>query len=149
LRRTKITEEGDYQICFDNTFSIFSVKTVFFEVSTESEDSADEDVWEDNDKAFYEGLRAEEIYDIQVQDIKDSVAKVRGQLTQAQQYQDQLRAFEARDRNVAESNFSMVNFWSMVHIGTLIITGIIQVVMVRSLFDEKSVIRKLWKQGKM
>jgi len=147
--RTKITEEGDYQICFDNTFSIFSVKTVFFEVSTESEDSADEDVWEDNDKAFYEGLRAEEIYDIQVQDIKDSVAKVRGQLTQAQQYQDQLRAFEARDRNVAESNFSMVNSWSMIHIGTLIITGIIQVFMVRSLFDEKSVIRKLWKQGKM
>ena len=125
------------------------MKTVFFEVSTESEDSADEDVWEENDKAFYEGLQAEEIYDIKVQDIKDSVAKVRSQLTQAQQYQDQLRAFEARDRNVAESNFSMVNCWSMIHIGTLIITGIIQVVMVRSLFDEKSVIRKLWKQGKM
>lgn len=77
------------------------------------------------------------------------MAKVRGKLTRAQEFQDQLRTFEARDRNTAEGNFTRVNFWSAVHVVTLIITGIVQVVMVRSLFDEKSVLRRLWKQGKM
>ena len=80
---------------------------------------------------------------------QDSVAKVRGQLTQAQQYQDQLRAFEARDRNTAESNFSRVNFWSIIHLVCLLLTGFVQVVMLKSLFDEKSAIRRVWKQSGM
>jgi protein ERP2 len=74
---------------------------------------------------------------------------VRGKLTRAQEFQDQIRAFEARDRNTAEGNFTRVNFWSMIHLIALLITGVVQVVMVRSLFDEKSTLRRLWKQGKM
>ncbi|KAK4002957.1 transmembrane emp24 domain-containing protein 1 [Daphnia magna] len=158
--RTKTFEDGDHKICFDNTFSIFSAKTVFFEISTDNDDDEDDngeikidkknnDVWGDTDQAFYAGLRPEEIYDIHVQDIKDTVATVRGKLTRAQEFQDQIRAFEARDRNIAEGNFTRVNFWSMIHVITLVTTGIIQVVMVRSLFDEKSTLRRLWKQGKM
>ena len=64
-------------------------------------------------------------------------------------YQDQIRNFEARDRNTAENNYERVNFWSAVHIVILMLTGIVQVIMVRSLFDEKSTLRRLWKQGKM
>jgi protein ERP2 len=74
---------------------------------------------------------------------------VRGKLTRAQEFQDQIRAFEARDRNTAEGNFTRVNFWSMIHLIALLITGVVQVVMVRSLFDDKSTLRRLWKQGKM
>ena len=77
------------------------------------------------------------------------MARVRGQLTKAQQYQDQLRAFEARDRNTVESNFSRVNFWSIVHIAGLVVTGFIQVIMLRSLFDEKSAIRRVWNKSGM
>lgn len=80
---------------------------------------------------------------------QDSVAKVRGKLIRAQEFQDHIRTFEARDRNIAESNFSRVNFWSGVHVVVLVVTGIIQVIMVRSLFDDKSALRRLWKQGKM
>lgn len=79
--RTKTFEDGDHKICFDNTFSIFSAKTVFFEISTDNDDDEDDngeikidkknnDVWGDTDQAFYAGLRPEEIYDIHVQDIK-------------------------------------------------------------------------------
>lgn len=77
------------------------------------------------------------------------MAKVRGKLTRAQQFQDQLRAFEARDRNVAENNFSRVNFWSVIHIISLVVTGFIQVIMLRSLFDEKSAMRRVWKKSGM
>lgn len=34
--RVDPTEEGDYQICFDNSFSRFSEKMVFFEVILEN-----------------------------------------------------------------------------------------------------------------
>jgi len=153
--RNQITESGDHSICFDNSFSIFSSKTVFFEISTDNDDDdqagddKSSELWGDIDKSFYAGLRPEEIYEIHVQDIKDSVAKVRGKLTKAQLYQDQLRAYEARDRNVAESNFSRVNFWSVIHIISLVITGLIQVIMLRSLFDEKSAMRHVWKKSGM
>ncbi len=81
LFRTKTFEDGDHKICFDNTFSIFSAKTVFFEISTDNDEEDDDDgeikienkhndVWGDTDQAFYAGLRPEEIYDIHVQDIK-------------------------------------------------------------------------------
>lgn len=59
---------------------MFSAKTVFFEISTDLDDQDDEsavqidksnyDAWGDADKDFYAGLRPEEVYDIQVQDIK-------------------------------------------------------------------------------
>jgi len=152
--RNKVTESGDHSICFDNMFSMFSSKTVFFEISTDNDedqigDDKSDEVWGDIDKSFYAGLRPEEIYEIHVQDIKDSVAKVRGKLTRAQQFQDQLRAFEARDRNVAENNFSRVNFWSVIHIISLVVTGFIQVIMLRSLFDEKSAMRRVWKKSGM
>lgn len=79
--RTKTFEDGDHKICFDNTFSIFSAKTVSFEISTDTDDEDDDgeikvennnhnEVWGDADQAFYAGLRPEEIYDIHVQDIK-------------------------------------------------------------------------------
>ena len=54
--------------------------------------------------------------------------------------------FKARDRHVAESNYTLVNFWSLCHMVAMVATGLIQVVMVRSLFDEKSVVRCIWKQ---
>lgn len=41
--------------------------------------------------------------------------------------QDQLRANEARDRNVAENNYAKVNTWSLVNISVMLVTGIIQV----------------------
>lgn len=40
--------------------------------------------------------------------------------------QDQLRAYEARDRNVAENNYAKVNTWSLVNISVMMFTGIIQ-----------------------
>merc|ERR1712071_145799 len=81
--RNQVTESGDHSICFDNSFSIFSSKTVFFEISTDNdnEDQAGDDksseLWGDIDKSFYAGLRPEEIYEIHVQDIKDSAQSQR------------------------------------------------------------------------
>lgn len=45
--RVEPTEAGDYRICFDNSFSRFSEKMVFFEVILENaaNDATAEDEW--------------------------------------------------------------------------------------------------------
>lgn len=47
LFRVEPAEEGDYQICFDNTFSRFSEKMVFFEVILDNptNGAAEDDEW--------------------------------------------------------------------------------------------------------
>lgn len=68
IHRHRVTLEGDYRFCFDNTFSRFNSKTVFFELIIESENgSQEEDDWNSD---ILEGLTPDEFYDVKV--IKDS-----------------------------------------------------------------------------
>ncbi|KAJ9579433.1 hypothetical protein L9F63_024457 [Diploptera punctata] len=142
--RIEATEDGDYRMCWDNTFSNFNSKTVFFELIIESEDDEDRDPW-DLDLENFDGFNPEELYDMKIQDIQDAVGRVRSHLAKVRHIQDTLRAFEARDRNIAESNFVRVNYWSIVQICVMLIVGLIQVIMLRSLFDDKSRVHRFWK----
>lgn len=67
--RIEASEEGDYRICWDNTFSNFNSKTVFFEIIVESNDDDERDPW-DVDFENYDGLSPEELYDMKIQDIQ-------------------------------------------------------------------------------
>lgn len=58
-------------MCWDNTFSHFNSKTVFFEVIVESDDDDDDDERDPWDIDFENyGLNAEELYDMKIQDIQ-------------------------------------------------------------------------------
>jgi protein ERP2 len=69
VNRTEASEEGDYRLCWDNTFSHFNSKTVFFEIIVDSDDDDERDPW-DIDFENYGGLSPEELYDIKIQDIQ-------------------------------------------------------------------------------
>lgn len=60
-----------------------------------------------------EALTPEEYYEMKVQDIIDYIGRIRMQMTKARQIQDMLRSHEARDRNLAETNFINVSTWSL------------------------------------
>lgn len=139
--RADAVMDGDYKFCFDNTFSSYNTKTIFFELIIENED---DDQWGNGDIDL-QGIRPEEVYELKVEDIQEIINSVRNQLTKAQQLQALLKSTEARDRNVAEENYFKVNTYSMFQIGIMIIVGIIQVIMVRSLFDDKSKVHNIWK----
>lgn len=64
-----MTEEADYRICWDNTFSHFNTKTVFFGIMIESDldDDEEEDIWGDLGGS---DVTAEEIYEMKIDDIK-------------------------------------------------------------------------------
>ncbi|XP_019874402.1 transmembrane emp24 domain-containing protein 5 [Aethina tumida] len=138
--RADASMDGDYKFCFDNTFSGFNSKAIFFELIIEGEDDGE---WS-NDKL--EGLQPEEVYDLQVQDIEEILNTVKTQVTKVRHLQDLIKSSEARDRNVAEENYFKVNTFSMVQIAVMCFVGLIQVILLRSLFDEKSKVHNIWKK---
>ncbi|XP_034044778.1 transmembrane emp24 domain-containing protein 1b [Thalassophryne amazonica] len=126
------TEEGDYQICFDNSFSHFSEKTVFFEVIIEGQgDDMDEDEWA--------GLEVSDgsLLEYKLEDIRETMDSLYRRLERTQQMQTVLRAFEARDRNLLEDNMWRVSFWSCASVLVMLCVALTQVYTVRKLFDDK------------
>ncbi|XP_078387383.1 transmembrane emp24 domain-containing protein 1-like [Cetorhinus maximus] len=115
---------GDYKICFDNSFSTISEKLIFFEVIF------------DDAEDWSEILEPEELLDIKIDDIKESIGNMNTKLTKSVQIQAILRAFEARDRNLQEGNLGRVNFWSAVNLGVMLVVSLVQVYLLKSLFDD-------------
>nr|KAF6402703.1 transmembrane p24 trafficking protein 1 [Rousettus aegyptiacus] len=100
------TEAGDYKLCFDNSFSTISEKLVFFELIFDSLQD-DEEV-----EGWAEAVEPEEMLDVKMEDIKESIETMRIRLERSIQTLTLLRAFEARDRNLQEGNLERVNFWT-------------------------------------
>ncbi|XP_047231188.1 transmembrane emp24 domain-containing protein 5 [Girardinichthys multiradiatus] len=128
-------EDGDYMFCFDNTFSSMSEKLVFFELILDNMDTSEDP---DNWKEHIIGI---DTLDMKLEDIMDTINNVKSRLGKSMQIQTLLRAFEARDRNIQESNFERVNFWSVVNLVVMMVVSAVQVYLVRSLFEDKRKIR--------
>ncbi|CAB3231858.1 unnamed protein product [Arctia plantaginis] len=127
--------EGDYRFCFDNSFSTFSQKTVFFDILIDNDEPEEKDY--DDDKEMELG-NAAETYMMSVKDISESVTRVKERVSTARRLQELHSAHEARDRNLAEEMCDRVMNWSISQIFLMIFVGITQVVFVKSLFDDKA-----------
>ncbi|CAL1601809.1 unnamed protein product [Knipowitschia caucasica] len=127
------TVEGDYQICFDNTFSHFSEKLVFFEIIIEGRggDVGGDDEWAGLDEP--QG----NLVEYKLDDIRESMDSLHKRLERSRQMQVVLRAFEARDRNLLEDNLWRVSFWSCASVLVMMCVALTQVYTVRKLFDDK------------
>uniref|UniRef100_A0A1A8EMP9 Transmembrane emp24 protein transport domain containing 1b n=1 Tax=Nothobranchius korthausae TaxID=1143690 RepID=A0A1A8EMP9_9TELE len=127
------TEEGDYEICFDNSFSRFSEKMVFFEIIVEGQggDVGGAEEWQ--------GLEEPDgsLLEYKLEDIRESMESLHKRLERSRQMQTVLRAFEARDRNLLEDNLWRVSFWSCASVLVMLCVAFTQVYTVRRLFDDK------------
>ncbi|XP_016373691.1 transmembrane emp24 domain-containing protein 5-like [Sinocyclocheilus rhinocerous] len=125
------TEEGDYMFCFDNIFSAVSEKVIFFELILDNmEDGEESEDW----KAYVQGA---DLLDMKLEDIMDTINSVKSRLGKSLQIQTLLKAFEARDRTLQESNCERVNLWSCTNLVVMVIVSGVQVYLLRSLFDDK------------
>ncbi|CAH2311554.1 transmembrane emp24 domain-containing 5 [Pelobates cultripes] len=126
------TVDGDYQFCFDNTFSRMYEKVIFFELILDhiNEEGTDQEDW----KNYIIGT---DLLDMKLEDILETINSVKGRLTKSVQLQTLLKAFEARDRNIQENNYDRVNFWSVVNLVVMVTVSVIQVYMLRNLFEDK------------
>ncbi|XP_060933478.1 transmembrane emp24 domain-containing protein 5 [Limanda limanda] len=129
------TEDGDYMFCFDNTFSSVSEKIIFFELILDNMDAdKDPDDW----KEYVQGT---DTLDMRLEDIMETINSVKARLGKSVQIQTVLRAFEARDRNIQESNYDRVNIWSVISLFVMMMVSSVQVYLVRSLFEDKRKVR--------
>lgn len=138
----QMKELGDYKICFDNTFSFVSSKTIYFEIINENED-----IDYDDFESIIFGEETTETYEIQMSDIEEKLKKIKEDVVKARHLQDLIRVTDLKDRTVAEHNFERVNVMSVLYLVVLTIAGLTQVMLLRSLFDEKSRINPLWKKA--
>lgn len=139
----KVDEDGEYELCFDNGVSSYYDKIVFFEIVVDGE----KDDAEDDDAYFAKIANQDatndfEQYDKRVEDVKFRLERIRNRIEKIGHFQGSHRSHESRDRHLVEKNFERVNFWSMVNLSVMVIVLILQVVMIRSLFDEKSLISR-------
>ncbi|KAH8034966.1 hypothetical protein HPB51_003807 [Rhipicephalus microplus] len=111
IHRHEVKELGDHTMCFDNSMSTVSSKTVYFEVYVDKTGggSQEEDEWDGGDIPYSPEL----VYNDTYKDIK-------------------------------EHNFTRVNQFSMLVIVVMLVVGAVQVIMVRSLFEERSRLRKIF-----
>ncbi|XP_004716852.1 transmembrane emp24 domain-containing protein 1 [Echinops telfairi] len=131
------TEAGDYRLCFDNSFSTISDKLVFFELIFDSlQDDEEGEGWAEA-LGWAEAAEPEEMLDVKMEDIKESIETMRTRLERSIQVLTLLRAFEARDRNLQEGNLERVNFWSAVNMAVLLLVGVLQVCTLKRFFQDK------------
>ncbi|XP_028268871.1 transmembrane emp24 domain-containing protein 1a [Parambassis ranga] len=119
------TEDGDYRLCFDNSFSKLSQKMVFFEVIINHQN---QDEWVDF-------AAAESLVEYKLDDIRETLDSVYRRLEKSRQVQTVLRAFEARDRYLLEDNLWRVSFWSCVSLFVMLTVAVTQIYTLRRLFD--------------
>lgn len=137
-------ESGEFKFCFDNSFSRFAHKQVFFFFTT-------------NDQYVDPSFPAASMYDLpqhldkdqlgelenKLETFRQSFTKVVQNLEKAQRIQNLFKAYEIIDRNLMENNFERINFWSLINIVLMIGVGVIQVIMIRSLFEDRSKIGRV------
>ncbi|XP_042172537.1 transmembrane emp24 domain-containing protein 1 [Oncorhynchus tshawytscha] len=128
------TEDGDYRLCFDNSFSKLSEKMVFFEVIVEGQPG---DTW--GDEEWADMAKPESMVEYKLEDIRETMDSVHRHLERSRQLQTMLRAFEARDRYLLEDNLWRVSFWSSMSLLVILTVAVTQVYTLRRLFDDKRV----------
>lgn len=133
-----VTVEGLHKICFDNTFSHFSTKTIAFGIAAEYENEL-------NWKSYENYLEPEASYDVNIEDIQGITNRVRVHMSVISRLQQEFREVESRDRSVIEHNYERINFWSFVNLIIVVFVGIVQVITLKGLFDPKYAISNLLK----
>lgn len=134
-------ETGVYNFCFDNTISTFNRKIVAFtlQVTPHNQDELDT-------QRLVKDMTVEYQYDRTYTLMDDYIKHISLNLERSRQIQMFLRTHEARDRKLAESNFSLVNNWSCAQLIAMILVGLLQVFMLRSIFNTTGTIYKFWKK---
>lgn len=147
--RIELNQPGDYQVCFDNSFSYQSRKVVFFEIflfdAHGNLDETDLSAMARTDADLSSKMNE---LGVTIDEFHRRANGIKNNLNKVEYHQALLRAHEARDRAVMSANFDRVTFWSVVH--TLVMVGVagVQVFMIRSLFEENSKIGKVLRKGK-
>uniref|UniRef100_A0A0M3JS24 GOLD domain-containing protein n=1 Tax=Anisakis simplex TaxID=6269 RepID=A0A0M3JS24_ANISI len=137
---------GDYTFCFDNTFSIQSEKRVFFEFFLMDESGQFLGGFDEKFSVADEVLRT---LDTRLEHFQNVTVSVKDNLNKVERIQRQYASLELSDRKALETSFEMINFWSMVHLSVMVVALLVQVYMVRCLFEDESKMGRFLRKGRL
>uniref|UniRef100_A0A0N5A328 GOLD domain-containing protein n=1 Tax=Parastrongyloides trichosuri TaxID=131310 RepID=A0A0N5A328_PARTI len=142
--KIQIKSLGEYQLCFDNTFSYQSRKVVFFELFLldENGDMSEEELSRMNQNDPIMKKQIEQL-GMHVEQFRSSFEKIKQALNKVEYHQALLRAYESRDRAIMGANLNRVNLWSTINTVVIAFVGCLQVFMIKSLFNENSKLGRL------
>lgn len=139
--------DGEYVFCLDNTFSVMNSKLVFVyvlienrqEKAKETEVSVVDD--QGGEQPEEEIIEWEGIYEdgksyyIEVSEIVDSMTRVLKNVLKARHLLDVYGVSKTRDSYLANEDTFIVDMWSGFQISFMCIVGMLQVYMIKKLFD--------------
>ncbi|KAL3983235.1 emp24/gp25L/p24 family/GOLD protein [Acanthocheilonema viteae] len=140
------TGYGDYLFCFDNAFSIQSDKRVFFELFLLD---AQGHFLGGFDQQINVGTEVLRTLDTRINHFQNVTTNVKNNLNTIERLQRQYASIELADRTAIERSYEMINFWSVLHLVIMLFAFFVQVYMVRSLFEENSMIGLILRKGRL
>ncbi|EDO35763.1 predicted protein [Nematostella vectensis] len=117
-------EEGEYEFCFDNTFSTVASKAIFADLGVDFEDDIQKMI----------GIKDENLEEDLHDRFVRTLENVRVDLDKAEHIQNFISSAAARDFRLAKSKDSRVFWWSLIQSVALIGVAIVQVNVVKHFF---------------
>ncbi|CAL8303524.1 unnamed protein product [Merluccius merluccius] len=129
------TQDGDYRLCFDNSYSMLSEKMVFFKVAVDGQGISGRGAEE---WGGVEEDATDSLVDYKLEDIRTTLDSVYRRLETSRRVQTLLRTTEARDRYLLEDNLWRVSFGSALGLLVVVAVAAAQVYTLRRLFDDRA-----------
>jgi len=129
----KVAQDGDYEICFNNKYSMYESKKIMWEVSVVGDE---ENNW--NKILNHHINRTLEKLESETQDVLAAITKVRYALARARHQQYWIKSKNMRDGERMITLQGMVNTWSLTY-GVLICSVmLVQTFVLRNFFKTSS-----------
>lgn len=146
----ELAHDGDYMFCLDNTYSVMNSKLVFVYVVIEDRlgfkdeaavSNVDEEGKEYAEEEIVEWLGEDEEgnnYAVAVTVIIESMKRTLNHVVRARHMLDMYAATKSRDSYLALEDTFIVDVWSSFQILFMVCVGMLQVYMIKRLFDSPS-----------
>ena len=140
--------DGVYAVCVDNEYSTLAAKSVYIDIAVT--DPAPENYSEyvydgDEDIPTQEMLAMkatdvalEDLFQMKVKEIKEHIRKIRASVGSARSEQEMAYIHNTKDYHNVVNLQSRLTLWSSLHVALVILSGLIQVYIVRRLFQQKT-----------
>ncbi|XP_061703098.1 transmembrane emp24 domain-containing protein 1-like [Syngnathoides biaculeatus] len=135
IHKVERTERGDYQMCFDNTFSKMKEKLLFFTLIISNPNSTAQDGRSvDAAAAAANSTAVGKTLELRLADFRARLVAMNSQIQRSRVIQLMLRTFDKRDQRLQDNNLWRVSFWSGVSVVVILGVAAAQVRMLESFF---------------
>ena len=128
-----VTTAGDYEVCFINRYSLMESKKIMWELDIVG-DEQDMETNNENNIQLEVNQTLEE-YTEQARIIRVGIVRIRTKVSKARSQQWWLASKTPKDTERLVSIIQMIDTWSVAYSVAIVLVGLIQTRMVRSLFN--------------